>query len=549
MSCRQRFLAVALILAGPALAEDRALVIGNATYLDAAGISGADRALLAASALEVAGFTVVQASDLTAEELRGRLSTLLAEKGAGDRLVILISGHFAQSAGQTFFLGTDATEPDLATVAAQGVPVQSVLDIAATAPGGAVVLLGTEARRLPLGPGLRQGIGPMSVPQGVTVLSGDATRVAEFAAQTLPQRGQSLAAMVTAAPDLQATGYLSALTAFRPGTGTAVPPTPTADPDETLWRATRAIDTVEAYRAYLAQFPQGRYIQEANDEIARIQAEPLRAAREAEDALALSRDDRRAIQRALSLLGFDPKGIDGLFGNGSRAAITAWQKRFGHAQTGYLTRDQVAQLSTQADRRAVELEAEAARRRAEQEREDRQYWQDTGSKGDEAGLRAYLRRYPDGLYADLANQRIEAIEEERRARAAAQDRAAWDRARNANTVAAFRAYLSEYPQGAFAEQARARIEALTQNGQTDADRRRAQEAEAALGLSEGARRMIETRLAALNLNPGPADGTFTAETRRAIRRYQGTRNLPTTGFLDQNTVVSLLAGSVLPLGD
>ena len=74
-----------------------------------------------------------------------------------------------------------------------------------------------------------------------------------------------------------------------------------------------------------------------------------REARAAEDALTLSRDDRRAIQRALSLLGHDPKGIDGVFGSGSRLAIAAWQKKNGYESNTYLTRDQIVKLTEQAD--------------------------------------------------------------------------------------------------------------------------------------------------------------------------------------------------------
>ncbi|MGL6210395.1 MAG: peptidoglycan-binding domain-containing protein, partial [Paracoccaceae bacterium] len=73
--------------------------------------------------------------------------------------------------------------------------------------------------------------------------------------------------------------------------------------------------------------------------------------------------------------------------------------------------------------------------------------------------------------------------------------------------------------------------------------------EDALGLSELARTLIEGRLEALELRPGPPDGVFDAETRRAIRRFQKLRNLDVTGYLDQTTMVSLLAGGVLKLGE
>ena len=36
------------------------------------------------------------------------------------------------------------------------------------------------------------------------------------------------------------------------------------------------------------------------------------------------RDQRRDVQRGLTLLEFDTRGTDGIFGRGSRAAIAAW---------------------------------------------------------------------------------------------------------------------------------------------------------------------------------------------------------------------------------
>jgi peptidoglycan hydrolase-like protein with peptidoglycan-binding domain len=38
---------------------------------------------------------------------------------------------------------------------------------------------------------------------------------------------------------------------------------------------------------------------------------------------------------------------------------------------------------------------------------------------------------------------------------------------------------------------------------------------------------------------------FDAETRRAIRRYQNARGLPVSGYLNEGTVVRLLADAVL----
>ncbi len=58
--------------------------------------------------------------------------------------------------------------------------------------------------------------------------------------------------------------------------------------------------------------------------------------------------DRRAIaeiQARLSVLGFDPNGIDGVMGRGSRAAIFAWQESLDIPKTGFLNVRQLEKLN------------------------------------------------------------------------------------------------------------------------------------------------------------------------------------------------------------
>lgn len=550
---RASALAIALgLLAGQGWAQDAALVIGNENYRNADDIRAADDSRQAAEALEKAGFRLRLGSDMTTDRMRALLAQHLSDMPGPGRSVILLAGHFAHSGGRTWLLGAEADRPDLANIDAQALSLDTVLRIAAERPGGAIVILGTEDRRMTLGRGLVPGIGPIDAPQGVMVISGDAATIADFTADDLLRPGLSHARIADLAreQDLTVTGYLGALAPFLPASD-AAPEGEAADQgraemeqaERTLWQSTQEIGTVAAYEAYLRRYPDGPHAAEARRAIAQAN-DPVARARAAEEAMNLTRDQRRQVQRDLSILDIDPKGIDGIFGPGSRRAIATWQAQNGHESTGYLTPDQRTQLAAQAERRAAELEAEAARRQAEQERQDRLYWEQTGAAGDEAGLRAYLKRYPDGLFAELAQERLAVFEERRRAEAQAADRAAWDRAESIGTPAAWREYLAAHPDGAFAEQARARLAEAEDDNRNKAEIEQAQKVENALGLNAGIRRLIEQRLDALGLKPGRVDGNFDKDTRRAIRRYQTARGLPVTGYLNQQTVARLLIDSL-----
>ena len=53
-------------------------------------------------------------------------------------------------------------------------------------------------------------------------------------------------------------------------------------------------------------------------------------------------------QRALTALGFDPGGADGVVGMGTRKALRDWQKARGLTADGYLSPDMVTRLKTEA---------------------------------------------------------------------------------------------------------------------------------------------------------------------------------------------------------
>jgi hypothetical protein len=155
-------------------------------------------------------------------------------------------------------------------------------------------------------------------------------------------------------------------------------------------------------------------------------------------------------------------------------------------------------------------------------------------------LRSYLERYPDGLYAEQAAEQLERYEADKLAQAARADRDAWTIARNANSIAGYETYLKNQRRGAFRDEANARMAALQTEQSTAATTDQANQEEAALNLNVITRRIVEGRLAQLGFDPGPTDGRFTNESRRAIRQFQRGRNLAPTGFLTQAALVQLL---------
>lgn len=543
------------VAATPALARDVALVLGNGDYEEFGDVSRGDRVAAAEDVLADAGFSVIARADASGVELRDAVSRFLSESAEepGRRLVIL-SGRFAESGTESYFLPVDA-EPGVSLLDAQrnGLALSTVMAVLARAPGEAMLLLGPGGGDDDIGPMLTAGLGEVEAPQGVSVLTGAPGTLGSFARSVLPEPGVLLLPEAERF-ELEASGYLPRNMVFLAPEGDAEPmpeqapePRPEADTETEaqLWSEVSSRDTAEGYETYLQVFPEGEHAAEAASALESIRSEPQREARLGEEALELSRNARREIQRDLQLLDYDTRGIDGIFGPGTRQAISRWQAANGLAETSYLTGNQIAMLDDSAQTRATELEEEARRRQEEQERQDRAYWEETGAEGDEAGLRSYLDRYPDGVYAEVAQERLDGILEEQREQAEARDREAWVEAETRDTVEGYRDYLDGFPEGAFADTARARIDEMSRPPEEVAAEERAQQREAALGMNQTTRRLVEDRLDKLGLNPGRVDGNFDLNTRRALRRYQSARNLQVSGYMDQDTVVRLLADAIL----
>ena len=543
--------ALAALLPIAGVAEPLALVLGTSDYENLPDLRRGEEVVDAVDGLLALGFDVVALENGEAAGVARSLQEFMTAVPEADRILVALSGRFVTDGDRTWYMTREAASPTLMGLGgtARALPLENLLLVLARQPSRAVLLLGVEEEAEEnYDPWLREGLGDLEIPQGVTVFTGSPRDAANFLADELSQSRGNLTRLVAENDGIEAEGYLPTGFVFNPvqAAAPAPAPAPNAQAEETaLWQGAVALNTVLAYQNYLERYPQGRYAAQAQQGIQAILSEPNREARLAEEALGLTRDQRRQIQRNLSLLNFDPRGIDGIFGPGTRRAVTDWQQQNGFSQTSYLDREQVGRLEAQAARRAQQLEAEAQRQREAAEQADRAYWEATGAEGgDEAGLRAYLERYPDGRFSPAANDRLAEIEEQKRAAAQGADRQSWDAAREADTIVAYQQYLEAHPQGRFVEDAQARRNRLVQARQNAEGNAEARQAEEALGLNALTARVIEQRLGTLGLEPGTVDGRFDGDTRRALRNYQRDRGLTASGFLDEPTLVRLLADTL-----
>ena len=528
---------------GAARAADLAIILNNAFYQSHPNsrsnrvIAGLDQRF------RDAGFEVANVRNFRRNWIESFTDQLGFDLAAADRVVVVLNGHIAHSASDNWLLASDAGRPNALNAGMHGVSVNGMLELLSRLPGQAILAVNDDGRDLNLSDWLGSGLRLGHIPQGVMVLHGADRDLVRYISDWVLQPGQALAnGLDPNNPNLRAHGFIPRNAAFLPAQGGSAGGQNFHE--ENLWSRAQSLGTIAAYQDYLNAYPAGQFAGVAQERIADLSLTPQDRARIAEEQLNLTRDQRRAIQRNLTLVGFDTSGVDGILGGRSRSAIGDWQSAIGVPATGYLTANQISRLENEAAIRAEELRREAELRRQEEERRDRRYWSATGSGSSEDGLRAYLQRYPDGIFADEANVRLQDYEREQRRLARRAEREAWDRATSTGTLDAYQGYLSEYPNGRFAQEARARVNSLSRPETPPEVVEESRQEEIRLRLNRITVALIEGQLNALGHEAGEADGQITDDTRRAVRRFQRASQMPVTGMIDRATMVRLLASAV-----
>jgi uncharacterized caspase-like protein len=287
---------------GASLTEDRvALVIGNANYKQDALDNPVNDARLIAGTLQKAGFKVALRENLDRAAMLAALREFGAQLNENTVAVLYYAGHALQLRDQNFMIPVDAEIRTEDEIAVQGMDLTFILGQMSRAKSRVNVVILDACRDNPFAkrPGSGgQGLAQMDAPIGT--LLAYATAPGKQAPDGIGTRGNSVytaqlarnlltpglpvelmfkrvrEAVVRESRQLQVPWEHSSLLgefAFVPGVNASAD---SADADGNaelaLWTTTQASTRADDFRAYLRQYPNGRYAEQARARIAALAA-------------------------------------------------------------------------------------------------------------------------------------------------------------------------------------------------------------------------------------------------------------------------------------
>ena len=397
--------------ASVAWADGRAaLVVGNSTYAHIGRLPnpGNDAADMTA-ALRRLGFEVTMVRDADRASMTEGLRVFTRASAGADVSLVFYAGHGLEMDGVNYLVPVDARLERDTDVRFEAIELDYVL--ASTTGADLRVVILDACRNNPLARSMQRTGASRNVSRGSfgdldESLLGDETLVAYAAAAG------------TTADD--GTGrnspYTSALLSY-------------------LEQPLEIGLLFREVRARVLEATEGR--QRPHEYASLLSEHYLRAAtgsdpRAVEAALSLDRSARRLVQQGLAAAGYSPGPADGVFGPATRAAIRGWQTSRGATATGYLDAAGASALgapvpaavltaaaSSPAPEPVPAVSAPAASvPAAELTRAETVFWESMRDSTNASDFEAYLARWPSGIYAPLAANRLAALREAARAPAA-----------------------------------------------------------------------------------------------------------------------------------
>jgi len=399
---------VSLLAAGSAWAENIALVISNGTYAHGSTVRAIDRAHSGlVRTYEARGYRVYGGNNLNRAAMAREMEAFEGQLDDADIAVVQLVGHTAALGDHGWFLPVDINPNSATDFEMGGVSFNLFAQMLGTHDARAVLFIGSSGDDVSGIRGVDGGIGAVNAPPGLLVVSGlygnlNTAITNEF----LKVDARLTDAMNRSGSRLNYSGYISSRLVLAPRNAPVVtPPRVVITPPVVQ----RTPETIEA-------------------------------------ALGLTRTQRRRIQENLTVLRFDTRGVDGVFGRGTRSAIAAWQADERLEVTGYITQAQIGRLERRANaERRVLAEADEA------------YWRSTGASGREDDLNRYLRRYPQGAHATEAQRLLQQAVQRA-------DETYWRETGITGLEDDLNRYLRRYPEGVHATEARRMLQRVSTQG-------------------------------------------------------------------------------------
>ncbi|QIL73082.1 hypothetical protein G7048_23645 [Diaphorobacter sp. HDW4B] len=281
-------------LADEANAARVALVIGNAAYTDGPLRNPVNDARAMDKKLADLGFTVQRVENLKRQNIGRTISTFANSVKPGDDVVVFYAGHGVQVKGVNYLPAVDADIQGEEDVALNSLNLNSLMERLDEAKAGLKILFLDACRNNPYARSFRSGTRGLArvqdAPSGTLIHF--ATRPGSVAADGTGANGlytsqllkhidtantpvelmlKNVSASVEAASQGQqepwSEGSIKGNFFFKAGPGTqvaSITPVPTGrsntpNPEDEAWAAAKAANTSAAYRAYLTEFPLGRY--------------------------------------------------------------------------------------------------------------------------------------------------------------------------------------------------------------------------------------------------------------------------------------------------
>jgi outer membrane protein assembly factor BamD (BamD/ComL family) len=198
--------------------------------------------------------------------------------------------------------------------------------------------------------------------------------------------------------------------------------------EQAAWESANESDNLYAIQEYLKQYPQGRFVGQANVIIATMRLPP---AKSADRTMPPVRD---AEEVAL---------WDAVQNSNNKDDFEAYLTKYPKGKHAALARSYVKKLKSEASAEANSKEQDA--------------WNTADRIATVVSYQDYLNSWPDGRYTPLANRRILKLQSDI---VGQQEQEIWQNAEAAGTAERLQSYLDKYPSGGHATAAREKLAAL-----------------------------------------------------------------------------------------